>query len=271
MSGRVIRMLPGELRLKGVEAEVEVAVEEAMARGWIPSQLIAYYLAKVYGFFEEALGFEGRFIRFRELLGEEKAHYSRVHWDLEVYTADFGWVEVVNNAWRSDYDLSRHQSASKQSLTVFEDGRRILPHMYEPSFGLDRIILHLLIHAYRQDGDRVWLKISPHLAPIQVGVFPLVSKDSLPEVARKIREELSRNLDAFYDEADSIGRRYRRMDEVGTPLCVTVDYQTLQDQTVTVRNRDDMTQIRVKTQDLPATISRIIGGEAVFESLRESG
>lgn len=250
-----IRLLSAEDRKKGKDEEFEISIEESLKKKLIPNQLIAYYLAKVFKFFEEELGFDRRYLRFRELLDEEKAHYSKVHWDFEIYTEDFGWQEVVNNSWRSDYDLSRHQQFSKQSLTVFEDGKHILPHLYEPSFGLDRIILHLLIHSFREDKERSWFVFPRKLVPIDVAIFPLVNKDKLPEKARKIEEMLKDKLVTFYDEADSIGRRYRRVDEVGCPIAITVDNQTLKDETVTVREVDSMKQKRVRIKDLKKELS----------------
>jgi len=245
-----IRLLPAEMRKKENTKEIEISVEEAMKKGWIPNELIAFYLAKVFRFFEEALCFNRKYLRFKELLPEEKAHYSKVHWDFEVYTEDFGWQECVNNAWRSDYDLSRHQQYSKQKLTVFEDEKHVLPNMYEPSFGLDRIILHMLIHAYREEKERVWLQLPKKFAPYDVAVFPLVGKDNLPEKAREIEKMLGACFTVFYDDGDSIGRRYRRMDEIGCPLCITIDYDTLKDNTVTLRDRDSMKQVRVKLDKL---------------------
>ncbi len=259
-----LMMLPVELREKGKEKAVEITVEDAMKKGWIPNELIAYYLVKTFKFFE-TIGFDRKNLRFKELLDDEKAHYSKVHWDLEVYTDDFGWQECVNNAWRSDYDLSRHQKFSKQKLTVFEDGKHILPHMYEPSFGLDRIILHLLLHAYKEDKERVWLQLPKTLAPFDVAVFPLVGKEKLPEKAREVETILKNCFSTFYDESSSIGRRYRRVDEVGCPLCVTVDFDTLKKDTVTLRDRDSMKQVRVDVNDLLDVIWKVLNDEIKFE------
>lgn len=260
-----LRLLPVELRKKGEEKEVEVSAEEAMKKRWIPNELIAFYLVKVFRFFEEALKFDRKFLRFKQLLDEEKAHYSKVHWDFEVYTEDFGWQECVNNSWRSDYDLSRHQQYSKQKLTVFENDKHVLPNMYEPSFGLDRIILHVLMHAYKEDKEREWLKTPKLLSPTDVSIFPLVSKDGLPEKAKDIESSLKQCFATFYDENDSIGRRYRRVDEIGCPLAITVDYQTLKDKTVTLRDRDSMKQVRVKIEDLTNTLWQLLHEEVEFE------
>ncbi len=244
-----IRILPAELR-KGKEGkEVEVTVGEALKKGWVPNELTAYYLAKVFRFYL-SLGFEGKNLRFKELLPEERAHYAKVHWDFEVFTEDFGWVECVNNAWRSDYDLSRHQQFSKQKLTVFEDNKHVLPNMYEPSFGINRTLFLLLISAYRKNEKRTWLALPAKLAPYTAAVFPLVKKDGLDKKAEEVFEMLSAEMEILYDESDSIGRRYARVDEIGIPFAATVDYQTLEDKAVTVRFRDSTKQERVKIPEL---------------------
>ena len=245
-----IRILPAELR-KGKEGkEVEVSIEEALKKGWVPNELTAYYLAKVFRFYL-SLGFERKNLRFKELLPEERAHYAKVHWDFEVYTEDFGWVECVNNAWRTDYDLSRHQQFSKQKLTVFEDNKHVLPNIYEPSFGINRTLFLLLVSAYRKDEKRAWFSLPPALAPYSAAVFPLVKKDGVDKKAQEVFNMLSKDgFEVFYDESDSIGRRYARVDEIGIPFAVTVDYQTLEDKAVTVRFRDSTKQERVAIADL---------------------
>ncbi len=260
-----LRILPIEIRQKGKEREVEVTVQEALDKKWIPNEIIAYYLVKVFRFFEEDLKFNRRFLRFKELTQEEKAHYSKVHWDFEIYTEEFGWQEVVNNSWRSDYDLSRHQEYSKTKLTVFENGRHILPNLYEPSFGIDRIILHLFIHSFRESPDRSWFVFPKKLAPYEVAVFPLVKKDGMPEVARRIFSDLRKIFRVFYDEDDSIGRRYRRADEIGIPFCITVDGETIKSKNVTLREIDTMKQVYVKIKDLEKILKKLLNEEISFE------
>jgi len=244
-----INLLSAEARLSGKETAVEITVSEAIKKGLIPNELIGYYLSKVQKFFI-FLGFEKKHLRFKELLDDEKAHYSKRHWDFEVYTDDFGWVECVNNAWRTDYDLSRHEKYSKQKLSVFEDNKHILPHLYEPSFGLDRIFLHLMLHAWRNDGKRTWLALKPMLAPYHVAVFPLVKKDGLDKVAEDVYNKLKVKFKAFYDASDSIGRRYARVDEIGVPFSITIDYDTKSDGSVTIRDRDTTKQVRIKISEI---------------------
>jgi len=260
-----INIMPAELRERGEEKVLNVEVEEALRKGWIPNELIAYYLAKVFMFFIEGLGFESNIVRYKELLPNERAHYAKVHWDLEVYSEDFGWQECVNNAWRSDYDLARHQEYSKANFMVFENNKHILPHLYEPSFGIDRIFLLLLINSFRQDEERTWLQLKRTLAPYDVAVFPLVSKDKIVERSREIYKILKKEYHTFYDESDSIGRRYRRADEIGIPACITVDFQTIDENTVTLRDRDSMKQVRIEVDKVVDSVRRFLNGATLEE------
>ena len=186
---------------------------------------------------------------------EEKAFYAAVAFDLEVETSIGGWLELVACNYRSDYDLKGHSATSKQNLEVVDpaDQTKVLPHVFELSMGIDRSIYTILEHCYYEDeqhDDRVVLRLKPYLAPVLVGVLPLMTKDGLGERARKIHSELKYDFDTFYDESGSIGRRYRRLEEVGAPFAVTVDQTTMQDDTVTVRHRDTMQQERVKAIEL---------------------
>ncbi len=244
----------------------EMTVKEALESGYTINALITYWLAIYQKFFNEVIGIPLERLRYRELEEGERAHYASAHWDLEAYTEDLGWVELVNNAYRTDYDLKGHAKASGVDLSVQTPRGKVIPHLYEPSIGLDRTVLHVLMMAYREDEKRRWLELPRYLAPVEVGVFPLVSKDGLPEVARDLAERLSKRFEVYYDEKDSIGRRYRRMDEVGTPACVTVDYQTLEDETVTLRDRDTMQQVRVPSDGLEEALERFLSG-APLESL----
>jgi glycyl-tRNA synthetase len=143
-------------------------------------------------------------------------------------------------------------------MMVLDGDKDVLPNVFELSMGVDRSIYAIVEHSLTVEGERTVMRLKPYLAPIQVGVFPLVTKDGLPEVAKQIYSKIKMSFDAFYDESGSIGRRYRRMDEVGTPICVTVDYQTLQDNTVTIRDRDTMAQERVKISELEQTLHQKI-------------
>ena len=190
---------------------------------------------------------------------EKLAHYADAAVDVQ-YEFPIGWQEVEGIHSRTDYDLSRHQEFAGKKLEYFDPQtrERYIPYVVETSVGLDRTILMLLCEAYREeevDGDtRTLMKFHPKIAPITVAVFPLVKKGGMPEVAHAIEEDLRRSFKTFYDEKGAIGRRYRRMDEAGTPFCVTVDGDTLDDGTVTLRDRDSMEQVRVSKDRLVAAV-----------------
>jgi glycyl-tRNA synthetase len=206
--------------------------------------------------FVESLGIPSSSIREYEHPAEARSHYSKKTVDLE-FAFPFGQKELTGLAYRTDYDLGVHQKMSGQTLEYFdqETGERLVPHVIEPSFGLDRLVLAVLTSAYAEDSvegeDRVVLRFAPSVAPIKVAVLPLMKKDGLGEKGREVWEMLSKECMATYDETGSIGKRYRRQDEVGTPWCVTVDYETLENGTVTVRDRDTLEQDRLPFIELP--------------------
>lgn len=218
-----------------------LSCREAVKNGMIPNELIAYYLALLQQFYGKA-GIPRNATRFREMGSEERAFYAERGWDLEVRTS-LGWLELVACNYRTDYDLRGHARESSRDLAVM-DGEKVVPHVFELSMGVDRTIYSILEHALTREEKRLVLNLPPYLAPIQVAVFPLVNRNGLPDQAKRIHSTLAKSFDAFYDDSGSIGRRYRRQDEVGTPCCVTVDYQTMEDNTVTVRDRDTMLQQR---------------------------
>jgi glycyl-tRNA synthetase len=187
--------------------------------------------------------------RLRQLSDEERAFYAKEAWDVEVLTS-IGWIELVACNNRTDYDLSGHSRVSGQDLSVYDDGEKIIPHVFELSMGVDRSLLCILEHSYVKESERTVLKLPPMLAPVQVAVFPLVTKDGLDKKAKEVYESLKLDFDTVYDDSGSIGRRYRRQDEIGTPFCVTIDYQTMEDETVTIRDRDTMNQERIAIKDL---------------------
>ena len=194
------------------------------------------------------------------MLPEETPHYSKGNFDLEI-KFDFGWKEVVGNAYRTDYDLKNHMEKSGVDLRfTLDDGTKVIPHVIEPSFGLERMVYAVLLYSLREDKQRGWdwLALPSNISPFVAGVFPLVSKDGLPEKARKVFNDLKKCYDVFYDEKGSIGKRYARADEIGTPVCITIDYQTLEDDTVTVRDRNTTKQERVKIEELKSYLWRFI-------------
>jgi glycyl-tRNA synthetase len=202
------------------------------------------------------LGIKSERLRFHEHGEGELAHYAKNAFDIE-YEFPFGWHEVEGIHNRTDFDLTRHQESTSKDLRYFDDsqGEKYIPYIIETSIGCDRTLLSVLLDAYDEEEERVVLRLSPEIAPIRVAVFPLVKKDGMPEIARKIADDLRGKYRVFYDESGSVGRRYRRMDEAGTPYCITVDNETLENQTVTIRNRDTMAQQRVESTKIKFNIS----------------
>jgi glycyl-tRNA synthetase len=189
-------------------------------------------------------------LRWHQHAESELAHYARAAYDIE-YEFPFGWSEIEGVHNRGDFDLSNHQTASGKKLEYFEQATntRYLPNIVETSAGADRITLTVLVDAFREEqveGEtRTVLGFLPSVAPIKAAVLPLVNKDAMPEMATALYNDLRKHFSCFYDDGGAIGRRYRRMDEVGTPFCITVDGQSAEDQTVTVRHRDSMAQDRI--------------------------
>ncbi|MDW0292354.1 MAG: glycine--tRNA ligase [Nitrososphaeraceae archaeon] len=237
-----------------------VSANEALQKGYLPNKLVAYYLSLLSLFYGKT-GIDMERTRFRQLSDEEKAFYATIAFDFEVETS-IGWLELVACNYRSDYDLKRHSDVSKQNLHVVDpsDNSKVLPHLFELSMGIDRSIYSILEHSYYEDTEakRVVLKLVPQIAPVLVGVFPLVTKDGLREKAREIHSNLKLDYSTFYDESGSIGRRYRRLEEIGAPFALTIDNQTMKDDTVTIRHRDTMTQDRIKVSEISNFLDTII-------------
>jgi glycyl-tRNA synthetase len=211
------------------------------------------------------LGIRKERLRYHEHGEGELAHYAKKAFDIE-YEFPFGWKELEGIHNRTDFDLSRHMEATGKDLSYFDDQTRekFVPYIIETSAGCDRTLLVTLVDAYEEEevkGEiRVVLKFSPKIAPIKAAVFPLVKKDGMPEFATNLFHDLKKHFKSFYDDAGAVGRRYRRMDEIGTPFCITVDGQTLTDQTVTIRDRDTMTQDRVNVAALVDWLKQKIEG-----------
>ena len=221
-----------------------------------------------------ALGFGDENYRFHD--HDKLAHYANAATDVE-YNFPFGFKEVEGIHSRTDFDLGNHQKFSGRKIQYFdpETGESYVPYVVETSIGVDRMILQVLSAAYTEEklegGDsRVVLRFPAALAPVKVAVLPLVKKDGMPEVAQKIVDELKYDFNVVYDEKDSVGKRYRRQDAIGTPFCVTVDGQTLEDGTVTVRHRDTMTQERVAIDKLHAMVDEECSFRKLFKKLQEA-
>jgi len=339
-----LRLIPAELKRKGIYEPIEVTVEEALKKGYIKTEWQAFFMAWAKRFLKE-LGVPPEKQRFIEKLEWERAHYSAQGYDQEIFLERWGWVEVSGHNYRTDYDLRRHMEYSGSDMRIFkqyerpireekilikpiiaeigpefkteaqkivkllkeakseeieesfkekgyytlngkykilprhveiiretveEKGKRFIPHVVEPSFGLDRLIYVALEYAYTTKNGRTVLSFPRDIAPIQVGVYPLVSKDGLPKKAWEVYQMLiDEGFTAEYDESGSIGRRYARADEIGAPLGITIDYQTLEDDTITVRDRDSWKQVRAKIEKLPELLSKYFKYMITFEGLGE--
>jgi len=229
---------------------------KAIEKGLIPNRLVGYYLSLLVKFYRAA-GLPVEKLRFRILSPEDRAFYSKAAYDLEIELS-VGWLELVACNYRSDYDLGRHSDISGTDFRVDDGGEKVLPHVFELSMGVDRSVYSILETALKAQEERRVLVLRPYIAPVKVGVFPLINRDGLQEEAGKIFKELRETLDVTYDESGSIGRRYARADEVGIPFCITVDYDTLRDHTVTLRTRDDRAQTRVPESTLAERLAGAI-------------
>ncbi|MCL4354473.1 glycine--tRNA ligase [Patescibacteria group bacterium] len=216
--------------------------------------------------FADRIGLDKKRLHMHEIPTEKRAHYSKRTVDLE-YDFPFGQKELWGIAYRTDYDLSRHQEHSGKDMSYFdqEANETYIPHVIEPTFGVERTLLAILVAAYNEEeaptgtGEketRIVLKLPKDLAPYKVAILPLSKKSELEKVAEKIFNDLKQSYMVDYDVSQSIGRRYRRQDEIGTPYCITVDFETLKDKSVTVRDRDTMKQERIKIDKLPAYLQK---------------
>ncbi len=218
-----------------------------------------YWKAERLAWFK-TLGMRPEKLRYNEHQPGQLAHYAKAAFDIE-YEFPFGWGEIEGIHNRTDFDLSRHEQFSGKAQKYFDEQtkEKYTPFIIETSAGASRSFMAFLVDAYREeeaptaDGgteQRVVLRLHPRLAPVKAAIFPLVNRDGMPEVARNIERDLRAHFRVFFDDSGAVGRRYRRQDEAGTPFCLTVDSLTLQDQTVTVRERDSMKQDRVASAQL---------------------
>ncbi len=259
-----IKLLTREEQEKGSEKTVEVTAKDAVENKLVPLDIVSYFIIRTQQFYESC-GIPREKYRFRHMMPEETPHYSGGNFDIEVHTS-YGWIETVGIAYRTNYDLTRHSEVSKKDLSVYleEEKERLVPHVVEPSFGLDRLFWSVLESCYRKGGgaekrDWEWFDFPARIAPFEVAVLPLMKKDGLAEKARDLAASLREDtLSVLYDESGSIGKRYARMDEIGTPYCLTVDYDTLKDNTVTVRFRNDGKQVRLPTKELASKLREFV-------------
>jgi len=210
-----------------------------------------------------SLGIPKEKLRWREHEDFERSHYSKKTMDIE-YHFSFGWKEMFGLAYRTDFDLKNHMQNSGKDLQYLDQkrGEKYIPHIIEPTFGLSRLVGIVLEDAYHieevKGEQRVYLKLDPKIAPIKVAVFPLQKDEKLIAAATELYHTLKKMTVVEYDNAGNIGKMYRRQDEIGTPYCITIDYQTIEDKTVTVRDRDTMKQNRVPLDSIPNLLKKLL-------------
>ena len=268
------QFLTQELQAKGEhEKSAEMTFGDAYSKKIIGTKWHAYWLHECFRFFTD-FGMKANNLRLRQHTKDELSHYSSETWDLE-YHYPWGWKELMGVANRGTFDLSQHAKMSSKNMEILDSAtqEKVLPVVIEPSFGLDRMLFTLLLDAYVEKADKeekkVILSLHPRLAPIKAAIFPLVKKEGLAEKAREIHSQVQARVQGlvFYDEDGSIGRRYARVDEVGCPFAITIDFQTKEDSTVTLRERDSGAQKRVKAADLPLLLVDLVEGRRSFSQL----
>ncbi len=250
---------PGNFIFRTREFEIGEFEYFINSKDW--EQIFEMWLSEIKRWWQDIMQINMDNLVWHEIPDGERAHYSKRTVDIE-YKYPFGVKELHGIAYRTDFDLKRHQEVSGQDLmyTDPETNEKFLPHVIEPTFGIDRMLLVSLLEAYHEEeaptakeGEseaRIVMKFPKHLAPIQIAVLPLSKKEELSSVAKKLASELRKHFSVDYDETQSIGKRYRRQDEIGTPYCVTVDFDSLDDKKVTVRDRDTMAQERINISEV---------------------
>ncbi len=251
---KTVPLLSWQLQDKKIDKPQILSLGKAIKTNIIKKPAFAYCIYITY-YLTKMLGIPEEFIRFRQHSINERAHYADDAWDLEIKTRQFGWVEICGVHDRTDYDLRRHAQFSKQNFEVSlnsDSNVKEIPQVLEIAFGIDRIIYTLLETSFNVEEGRINLKLKPTLAPNTVAVFPLVkNKENIRSLALTVHRKLLENrVNSFFDIAGSIGKRYRRQDEIGTTFCITIDYESLEDHTVTLRFRDSMKQERVQINNL---------------------
>jgi glycyl-tRNA synthetase len=258
-----LRVVLSDQRNKGIQ---NISCSELIKR--IP-KFYVYHMAKVQQFYFDVLNFPEDKFRFYELNDKEKAFYNKYHFDMEADIGNLGWTEMGGVHYRTDHDLKGHQEISNQNLSVYdeESKERFIPHVLELSFGVDRNFQAILMLAYEHDikRDNIILKLHPKLAPIKAAVFPIVKKPEYEKMSEEIVSDLKKEMNVIYDESGSIGKRYSRNDEAGTPFCITIDEDSPKKKDVTIRDRDSTKQIRVKIADLKDILRKLINKEIAFE------
>ena len=265
--GTKIQIISSDMQEQKKEHQ-EMTLKEAMDQKILTNPWQAYWLASSFNWYL-SLGAQPSNFRIRQHLKDEKSHYAVDTWDLE-YKFPFGWKELQGVANRGDFDLKQHMLHSKADLTLYDEetNKKVLPHVVsEPAFGVERTLLVFLFDAYNDDKERgnIVLKLHPKLAPVKVAVLPLVNK--LRDKAREVFALVKDHFVCVYDKSGSIGRRYARNDEIGTPYCVTIDFESLDDGEATIRDRDTAQQKRVKIEELVRVLDDLLSGRTTFNKL----
>jgi len=256
------------------DTEKDYTVKEITKQNISVGKLLTYYLYLKQKFLDD-IGFEHNLLRFREVPDNDRAFYSKQTFDLEVQSS-LGWIELFSFNYRTDHDLKAHSKGSKKDLTVKEEGKVIAPHVLEvSSIGLDRLFYVLLENSFKVKEEkeelRNVLQLKPKIAPYFCAILPLVKKDGLLELSQGISQDLldtsNELFDIFFDEKGSIGKRYARLDEIGTNYCITVDHDTKEDKTVTIRDRDTFNQKRIAISDLSQKLVDLYKGKIKFNNL----
>jgi glycyl-tRNA synthetase len=240
-------------------SSTRVTVEEAYTQGIVPNKWMACVLGNEMAFIPQ-LGIPKEALRFRHMRPEETPHYSGGNFDLEIKLS-IGWKEVIGNAYRRDHDLQAHMKGSQKDLSIDIEGSKVVPHVIEPSFGIERLLYCILEHTYRpKDEERgwTWFQFPPQIAPFDAVILPLLKRTEIQEPARHLYKKCQQlNLAVLYDEGGRIGRRYARADEIGIPSAITIDPQTMEDETVTLRSRDTAKQTRHPLETIPSLLQEM--------------
>ena len=260
-----LKLLDAETQKKKSNNELrDTTIGEMLKKGKL-GDWHAFWLAEQILWFNSLGLFE---IKIREHTKDELSHYSSATFDID-YEYIFGSLEVAGNANRGQYDLTQHEKESKQKMEVFDDktSKKVIPRVIEPTFGIERVFLAILTKAYTYDKERdyIVLKIPSKLAPIKAAVFPIVKQEKYIEISEKIVNDLKKEFNVIYDKGGSVGRRYARNDEIGTPYCITIDDKTEKNKDCTIRDRDTTLQIRVKINDLKEVLRKLINQEVEFK------
>jgi len=254
--------------MQDAEKESEkMKLKDALKKGIIKTKWHAYWLEQELLWFRGLGASAGKF-RLRQHVSDEKSHYALDTWDLE-YNFPFGWKELQGMANRTDFDLKQHQEHSKTNLEIMnKDNKKVLPHVVcEPSQGVGRALMVFLFDAYHFDAEKnnVVMKFHPKLAPVKAAIFPIIKQPEYEKISQGIFDELSNEFNVVQDKSGSIGRRYARNDEIGTPMCITVDEETPKSNTVTIRDRDSTKQVRIKIDELKDVVRKVVNGEDLLK------